>query len=237
MDASQRSRRSPYRINAISHAWMDRSSFVGQAEGPTLEVRWIRPGALTGSMIDWFGAFGGEVEHREDDYLIGERIRGMSVKIRGGARLELKVAGGTRGVLEVKGRAAGQMESWQKWSFPLPSGLAGDIGSPAWVTVGKVRHIRRFSHTDGAPFEQSPDEIDAPSCSVELTDVSVDDEPWWTLGFEATGPAEALQGTIDAAAASVFGDPIPDTEELTATDSMSYTEWLRTRLPHEVPRR
>jgi hypothetical protein len=161
MDASQRSHRSRYRINAISHAGMSRSSLVGQAEGPTLEVRWIRPGALTGSMIDWFGS-GGDVEQREDVYLIGERIRGMSVKIRGGAQLELKVAGGTRGVLEVKGRVAGHMESWQKWSFPLPSGLAGDIGSPEWVTIGKVRHIRWFSYVDGVSFERALDGIDAP---------------------------------------------------------------------------
>ena len=47
----------------------------------------------------------------------------MSVKIRGGSQLDLKVARGTRGVLEVPGRAAGEMESWQKWAFPLPSGL------------------------------------------------------------------------------------------------------------------
>ena len=187
-------------------------------------------------MIDWFGALGADVEHREDVYLIDERIRGISVKIRGGSQLDLKVARGTRGVLEVDGRAAGEMESWQKWAFPLPSGLGRDIESPEWITVGKIRHIRRFSHDDGVPFERTLDGADAPWCAVELTDVSVDDEPWWTLGFEATGPAEALQGTIDAAAALVFGERIPDTEVLTANDSMSYMEWLRTRQPHDAPR-
>lgn len=61
----------------------------------------------------------------------------------------------------------------------------------------------------------------------------MDDEPCWTLGFEATGPAEALEGKIDAAAASVFGDRIPDTEELTVADSMSYMHWLRVRVPDD----
>ncbi|MGA9161712.1 MAG: hypothetical protein WB297_12730 [Actinomycetota bacterium] len=200
-------------------------------EGATLEVRWIRRGALTAPMVEWFGALGEDDETREDVYLVGESIRGLSVKIRGGAQLDLKVAQGTRGILDVEGRAEGEIESWQKWAFPLPSALAGDIASPGWVTVRKIRHIRRFSHADVVPAERALDGIDAPWCAVELTDVSVDDEPWWTLGFEATGPAEALQGTIDAAAALVFGDRIPDTEELTAADSTSYTDWLRTRLP------
>lgn len=209
------------------------SSSVSSVEEPTLEVRWIRPGTLSPAMIDWFGASDGDVERREDVYLVGRHIRGMSVKIRGGSQLDLKVARGTQGILDVKGRAAGEMESWQKWAFPLPSRPAGDAESPEWITVRKVRHIRWFSYADGAPFERALDGIDAPWCAVELTDVSVDDEPWWTLGFEATGPAEALEGTIDAAAASVFGDRIPDTEELTAADSMSYMDWLRLRRSDE----
>ena len=210
------------------------SSFVSPVEGPTLEVRWIRPGTLTPAMIDWFGASDGDVERREDVYLVGRHIRGMSVKIRGGSQLDLKVARGTQGILDVQGRAAGEMESWQKWAFPLPSRPAGDVESPEWITVRKVRHLRWFSYADGVSFERALDGIDAPWCAVELTDVSVDDEPWWTLGFEATGPAEALEGTIDAVAASVFGDRIPDTEELTAADSMSYMDWLRVRVSDEA---
>ena len=158
----------------------------------------------------------------------------MSVKIRGGSQLDLKVARGIQGILDVQGRATGEMESWQKWAFPLPSRPAGDVESPEWITVRKVRHIRWFSYADGVSFERALDGIDAPWCAVELTDVSVDDEPWWTLGFEATGPAEALEGTIDAVAASVFGDRIPDTEELKAADSMSYMHWLRVRVSDEA---
>ena len=53
-------------------------------EVPTWEVRWIRPGALPVWMIEWFGRLVREVESREDTYLVGRRIQGVSVKIRGG---------------------------------------------------------------------------------------------------------------------------------------------------------
>lgn len=61
---------------------------------PTWEVRWIRPGVLAAATIDWFSRFVGHVESREDTYLVGRRIQGVSVKIRGSALLEVKVAMG-----------------------------------------------------------------------------------------------------------------------------------------------
>jgi hypothetical protein len=54
-------------------------------------------------------------------------------------------------------------------------------------------------------------------------------EAWWTLGFEATGPAEALRGELDAAAALVFAQALPGEVELGMDDSKSYAQWLRRR--------
>ncbi len=200
-------------------------------EGPTLEVRWIRPGPLTTPMIDWFGPFAGDIESREDVYLVGEQVRGLSVKIRGGAQLDLKVARGSAGVLDAPGRVRGEIESWQKWAFPLPPVLGEGTESEDWIRVRKIRRIRLFSVADGVPVERAQIGSESAWCAVELTDVSVGDEQWWTLGFEATGPPGAMRGTIDAAAALVFDDRLPDDPELGAADSMSYMDWLRTRRP------
>jgi hypothetical protein len=68
-----------------------------------------------------------------------------------------------------------------------------------------------------------------PRCAVELTEVDVHGEAWWTLGFEATGPAEALRGELDAAAALVFAQALPGGLELGMDDSKSYAQWLRRR--------
>ena len=50
--------------------------------------------------------------------------------------------------------------------------------------------------------------------------------PWWTLRFTAIGPADALRGELDAAAALVFADALPGEMELGTDDSQSYMQWL-----------
>ena len=68
----------------------------------------------------------------------------------------------------------------------------------------------------------------------ELTDVHARGEAWWTLGFEATGPASVLRSELEAAAAIVFAVALPGGLELGVGDSRSYAAWLR-RQPR-VPR-
>jgi hypothetical protein len=62
---------------------------------------------------------------------------------------------------------------------------------------------------------------------VELTEVRTRGGAWWTLGFEATGPANTLRSELEAAAAQVFAEPPPAGVALGLDDSMSYAHWLR----------
>lgn len=64
-------------------------------------------------------------------------------------------------------------------------------------------------------------------CAVELTEVRLRDESWWTLGFEATGPTSLLQSHLEATAALVFVCELPEGVELGTESSTSYAEWLR----------
>ena len=66
-----------------------------------------------------------------------------------------------------------------------------------------------------------------PGCAVELTEVSLRGEAWWTLAFEATGPAGLLRSQLEATAALVFDHALPGGMELGTENSMSYAEWLR----------
>ena len=94
----------------------------------SLEVRWIFPGPLDDAVAGWFSRFPAGVESREDAYLLSPRLRGLSVKTRGGLALEVKAFRGSPGTLDVAGRARGRMESWQKWSYPCgPLGPTGVI--------------------------------------------------------------------------------------------------------------
>jgi hypothetical protein len=61
---------------------------------------------------------------------------------------------------------------------------------------------------------------------VELTEVRTGGQDWWTLGFEAAGPADLLRSALQAAAALVFTQALPGGVEPGPDESTSYAEWL-----------
>jgi hypothetical protein len=195
----------------------------------SLEVRWIFPGQLEAAVARWFGRFPAVTETRQDTYLVHPPLRELSVKIRGGRALEVKVYSGSPGILQVPGRARGRMESWQKWSFPC-SQLSPDVPDTAgWRPVRKRRRISVFSPASGQIVARAPGLGQQPQCEVELTTVRANSQHWWTLGFEATGPADPLRGTLEAAAALVFAHALPAGVEPGLDESRSYAQWLGQR--------
>ena len=54
-------------------------------------------------MAAWLERFPAEIQSREDTYLVDPQLRGLSVKIRGGAALEVKVYRGSPGILDLPG--------------------------------------------------------------------------------------------------------------------------------------
>ena len=197
------------------------------AEGVrSLEVRWIFPGRLEAAVAGWFGRFPAETESRQDTYLLNPPLRGLSVKVRGGGALEVKAYRGSPGILEVPGRARGRLEAWQKWSFPF-SPLRPGSGDPAgWTPVRKRRRISRFPLASGPIAAHAPGLGPQPQCKVELTEIRVHGQHWWTLGFEATGPASLLRSELQAAAALVFAQALPGGVEPGPDESRSYAQWL-----------
>jgi hypothetical protein len=192
----------------------------------SLEVRWIFPGQLEAAVARWFGRFPARTEAREDAYLLDPQLRGLSVKVRGGGALEVKMYRGSPGILEVAGRARGRLESWQKWSFPF-SPPRQDSGNPAgWRSVRKKRRISRFSEASGQIVAPAPGLGQEPQCEVELTEIHTSGQDWWTLGFEATGPADLPCSALQATAALVFAQALPGGVEPGPDESRSYAEWL-----------
>jgi hypothetical protein len=192
----------------------------------SLEARWIFAGQLETSVIGWFARFPTRTESREDTYLLDPQLRGLSVKVRGGAALEVKAHRGSPGILDVTGRARGHLLSWQKWSFPF-SPLSQDGADPAgWTPVLKGRRISQFSLTSGQTAARGPRLIQEPRCEVELTEVRTSGQHWWTLGFEATGLADLLRSELEATAAVVFAHAMPGGMKPGPDESRSYAQWL-----------
>ena len=196
-------------------------------EGPrTLEVRWLLPGRLDAAVARWFGRFPGETEAREDSYLLNPDLRGLSVKVRAGRALEVKMYQGTAGLLEVPGHARGRIQAWQKWSFPVgPLSQDGD-GPAGWTTIRKRRRISRFRLASDGIAAGAPRWASEPGCTVELTEVDARDQAWWSLGFEAAGPADLLRRALEGTAALVFARALPGGAELGPGNCRSYADWL-----------
>jgi hypothetical protein len=197
-------------------------------------VRWIFPGRLGAAAAGWFGRFPVTPESREDTYLLDPPVRRRSVKVRGGGPLEIKVYRGSPGVLDLSGRARGYMEYWRKWSLPV-SPLSQDGGyPPGWRPVRKKRQLSWFSL--GRPVALHPPLAgEGPACTVELTELTTSGRDWWSLGFEATGPAGLLRGELEATAALVFAEAMPGGLEPGADQSSSYAEWLSQGRPSRSP--
>jgi hypothetical protein len=192
----------------------------------SLEVRWIFPGPLQTAVTRWFSRFPATTESREDTYLLNPQLRGLSVKIRAAGALQVKAYRGSRGILQVPGRARGRLEAWQKWSFPFGPLRQDGAGPAGWQPVRKRRQISLFSRASGPAAARAPAPGGQPWCEVELTEVRTRGQDWWTLGFEATGPADLLHGALQATAALVFAQPLPASVQPGPDYSRSYAEWL-----------
>ena len=197
------------------------------AEGVlSLELRWIFPGPLETAVVRWFGRFPARTETREDAYLLNPQLPGLSVKVRGGGALEVKAYRGSPGILSVPIRARGRLEFWQKWSFPFSPLSPYRADSPGWRPVRKTRRISRFPPASGQTAARAPGLSGQPRCEVELTEVHTSGQDWWTLGFEATGPAEMLSSELQTTAALVFAQALPGAAEPGSDESRSYAKWL-----------
>ena len=190
-------------------------------------MRWIFAGRPTAPMADWFGRFPAQTVRLTDWYLVDPYLPGLSVKVREQRALEVKAYHGSPGLLDVPGRALGLLESWQKWSFPCDPASQGSDYPAGWRTVRKNRRIIRFSLARGSAVARFPGPGEEPGCAVELAEFRALGEDWWTLGFEATGPAGRLDASLKAAAAHMFGQAPPGGVELNMECSVSYAQWLQ----------
>ena len=135
----------------------------------SLEARWIFAGQLETSVIGWFARFPTRTESREDTYLLDPQLRGLSVKVRGGAALEVKAYRGSPGILDVhwpRPRTPGCPGRSGRFLSPLSQDGTGPAG---WRLVLKGRRISQFSLTSGQTAARGPRLIQEPRCEVELT--------------------------------------------------------------------
>lgn len=196
----------------------------------SVEVRWFGRGEPPPALTDWFTRAVLHAEQqpvRVDHYLRGSGSDALGIKLREG-RLEIKRRVASAGLRELAAGCAGYVETWRKWAFLLaPEAQAFESPeSGSWASVTKSRHIGRFVlSAAGQPVPAALDALLPAACDCELTAVALGrSEPWWTLGFEAFGPALSALGLLLAVAHQLLRMALA--LSLTEEMSQSYPAWL-----------
>jgi hypothetical protein len=95
--------------------------------------------------------------------------------------------------------------------------------------VHKRRRVSQFRLASGRITAGIPGRATEPSCTVELTEVSSGIQTWWSLGFEATGPAGLLRSMLQRTATLVFAQALPADVEFDMSHCQSYADRLSRR--------
>ncbi|MBE9224830.1 hypothetical protein IQ264_05025 [Phormidium sp. LEGE 05292] len=199
----------------------------------TSEIRWFYQGTTPPAIENWFIADVlrencQNLEEREDWYLLIPGCEFLGVKLRQ-QRLETKLRVTELGIWQLRNNVIGAAEKWLKSTCEdgkIESLITPDvIAKGQWVKVEKVRsQIRYLVANDYSLTPTSTDQTSQEGCNVELTKIIINDNHWWTLGFEASGTDDKLKDNLETVAKKIF-QTFPE-QELNLVDSYAYPKWL-----------
>ncbi|PPS46027.1 hypothetical protein [Chroococcidiopsis sp. TS-821] len=196
----------------------------------TAELRWFYPGKLPQHVSQWFEqeqlGYLPPAEKREDIYLYVPESDFVGIKLRQG-RLEIKWRKAQLGDLQF-GKITGNAEKWAKWLCEDASHESFQpqavVGKKAWVKIKKVRTQHKYQLSpEREVIAIGIDEVSDRTCNVELTELEVDRDLWWSLAFEASTTDESLLETLKYVAEWIFKS-YPG--ELHRKNSYAYPTWL-----------
>jgi hypothetical protein len=202
---------------------------------PTLEVRWFVRETIPEAIEQYFrqGAIVPTVEEREDWYLWLPYQDNLGIKLRDG-KVEIKKRVGDRGMVQLSEQVAGRVESWMKWGFAseveVQAFLERDAGEE-WIAVKKSRRQKTYQIlADKVTEVIDPTGIES-GCNWEIATLEMQNQLWFSLGFEAFGERDRLSEVFDPVVQYVLGTlQFPS---LRKEQSFSYPGWLSAVLNHQ----
>jgi hypothetical protein len=189
----------------------------------SVEVRWFVEGSLPPDLPDWYEDAAGipDWQERTDRYIRPAAPGGLNVKWREG-QVEVKRRVETLGPSRWGG-VSGVVERWRKWGFHLADESPLAATGRDWISVAKHRSVRTLTFREDRLVLTKPGETLQHGCGVELAEITVHHEKWWTICLEAFGPAAEASELLDRTASRVFAENPPP---LAPENSMSYVDWL-----------
>jgi hypothetical protein len=192
------------------------------------EIRYFWKTAVPEAVEAWYrgGITPGGGATRTDEYLKDLEQKELGVKRRGG-KPGVEVKGLVGFGKELPAPFRGRVEIWSKWSSTALS-----VDTVSTIRIVKQRWLRKFDSGRGGVAEIPMDEQEKPKdgrslpsngCNLELTKLSAPlGEVWWTLGFEAFGQLQSVEGNLLATVDWLAGGA-PNVD---AAMTASYPEWL-----------
>ena len=210
------------------------------------ELRWFWRNQCP-DLFDWFVAradhgfaAGGGAKTRADDYLADAGQVELGIKIRGdvGSNAAKPAGPEIKGLIDAAYAQcdirpfSGAIEFWSKWDSRVL-----EVPPSKRIRTLKTRWLRKFESATGRLVEIELDEkedrrdrkdLPGAGCNVELTEVRIEGETWWTFGFESFGPVSSLNASLLATAGLLAARQPPAFE---AGVIQSYPKWLASRVP------
>jgi hypothetical protein len=165
----------------------------------------------------------GMLSSRTDWYALPSDPR-CGIKLREG-RMEIKLRLSSMGTRTL-GTLCGELESWHKWGLEFAPGefpTEQNLQLSGWLAVRKQRYLQHFS-VAGAEVREINTRPDN-GCEFELTQLDINGESWWTVGFEAVGQANQLETNLAHVARTVLqrGGFL---QRFAPENSLGYARWL-----------
>jgi hypothetical protein len=150
--------------------------------------------------------------------------------------LEVQAYRGSPGIPEVAGRARGRLESCQKWSFPVSPLAPAAATRPAGGRYARGGASSAGSHRPAGRSRRGAGLREEPRCEVELTEVHTGGKDWWTLGFEATGPAGLPRRALEPPPRPCSPRPCPEVcNPAQMNPGPIRSGWASSRAPARTP--
>lgn len=198
----------------------------------TAEVRWFFDGRVPSQVHDWFVTTTGATEVpeiRTDRYLLLPGTTSIGLKLRQ-HRFEIKIRSFNYGPVKFSEGTTGRVERWGKWSFNLDQNgdaiqevINKDLG---WLDVRKERLLGRYvieRETVVSPLKIG--EQTSSGCQVELTELELKGQKWWTFAFESFGERFILLHNLVHSSRKVLKTVNPFL--LIDDQSFGYPQWIQ----------
>lgn len=196
----------------------------------TAEVRWFKKGKIPEAMHNWIRSGEGECEEqspRTDVYFLPDDTPSLGIKVRE-SRMEIKKRLSSEGCIN-HSSLSGIPETWTKWSTKTDGQLSENhplfLDGDHWVQVLKIRSIKKFEISHALELVPFPtDQYPQAGIAIELSNLEIDKELWWTFGLETFGRPDQVMVNLSKIFPTLLkGMP---SIKLTQEQSMAYPEWI-----------